>query len=64
MQEKAMEIVRLLNELSEELTTIGVPKVNSGNLFTFDIREGWMVNPSMAYTLSQRTRELPENYAG
>ena len=62
----AKEVAEALQHLSDLFAERRMPRTQAGKMVQFDTREGWVVSPSMAYTLSQTEvrREMPADHAG
>ena len=61
------EVADALQHLSNLFAKRGLPRTQAGKAVQFDTREGWIVSPTMMYTLAQTSenkRHLPEGYAG
>ena len=63
--EASKEVAEALNHLADLFAERRMPKSQAGRMVQFDNRDGWIVSPTMAYTLSQTEmkREMPEGYA-
>lgn len=63
IETKGKELCVLLNELADALQDRDIPKSYAATIAQFTLRDGYVLNAALFYTLQQREREMPEGYA-